>query len=242
MSFIASADGPRSLLILLIAFFCGLGGCRGEPPRPLPRASLERVLFLGNSTTRHPQSPQIGWSGDWGMAASAPDKDFAHLVVQGLARQSGRALKMMATNIADFERGLGAYDIDERLKAELAFQPTLVIVAIGENARPLTSDAAKTAFEAGFRKLLLAVAKNRRTSLIVRSCFLTHNKAKDQIMNRVCREFNGTWVDIHGLAREESNLARSEGTLRDEAGCHPGDRGMRAIADAILRSITVVND
>jgi hypothetical protein len=34
------------------------------------------VLIVGNSVLRHAPAPNIGWFGDWGMAASAPDKDF----------------------------------------------------------------------------------------------------------------------------------------------------------------------
>ncbi len=34
------------------------------------------VLFVGNSITRHEPKSAIGWEHDWGMAASAKDKDI----------------------------------------------------------------------------------------------------------------------------------------------------------------------
>ena len=43
-----------------------------------------KILFLGNSITRHGPSQAVGWSGDWGMAASAREKDFVHLVTSSL--------------------------------------------------------------------------------------------------------------------------------------------------------------
>ena len=41
----------------------------------------KRILVVGNSITRHGPNAEIGWGNrDWGMAASAPEKDFVHLL------------------------------------------------------------------------------------------------------------------------------------------------------------------
>ena len=50
-----------------------------------------RVLVYGNSIALHGPKPDIGWTNDWGMAASARGKDFAHLVVAGHEAQPGFA-------------------------------------------------------------------------------------------------------------------------------------------------------
>ena len=39
-----------------------------------PRGTGKRILFAGNSMTLHGYRPQIGWYGQWGMAASAVPK------------------------------------------------------------------------------------------------------------------------------------------------------------------------
>ena len=38
-----------------------------------------RVMYVGNSITRHGPKPSIGWTNDCGMAASSIDKDYVHV-------------------------------------------------------------------------------------------------------------------------------------------------------------------
>ena len=45
-----------------------------------PAKKGPRVLFVGNSITLHGPSPKIGWTNNWGMAATARDKDYVHLL------------------------------------------------------------------------------------------------------------------------------------------------------------------
>lgn len=63
-------------------------------------------------------------------------------------------------------------------------------------------------------------------------------KTKDDIMRQCAAAAGAVFVDISSLGKDGSNQARSE---RDFAHAgvagHPGDQGMKAIADAILRAI-----
>ena len=63
-----------------------------------------RVLVYGNSIALHGPYPEIGWTNDWGMAASARDRDFAHLVVAGLESQLGERADYRIRNLALLER------------------------------------------------------------------------------------------------------------------------------------------
>jgi hypothetical protein len=70
----------------------------------------------------------------------------------------------------------------------------------------------------------------------VRSCFWASGP-KDAALKNVCGEVGGVYVDIGTLGKDETNYARSERAFQHKGvAAHPGDRGMKAIADAILKA------
>ncbi len=236
---------------LLICLTLIAQGVAAEPPRqpaqsPDPAAPrparigglrADRVLFLGNSITLHGPLAEIGWTGNWGMAASAEDKDYVHLLTARIAQAAGAKPEVRVRNIADFERQYGTFEVAKGLKAEIEFKPDIVVVAIGENVPALDTEAAKAAYAAAFARLLAQLKEAGSPALFVRSSFWP-DPAKDDIMKRASAEASATFIDIASLGREEANAARSERKI-DHAGvaAHPGDRGMQAIAEAIWAAI-----
>jgi hypothetical protein len=194
--------------------------------------AVDKILFLGNSITLHGPSAGV-WDGDWGMAASAKNKDYVHLLTARIAAAAGGEPRVVVKNIAAFERQFDSYDPAESLTNELKFNADLVVVAIGENVPALTSEADKLKFSAAFARLLNEVRLHGQPTVLVRSSFWA-DPAKDQIMRQACQEAGGVFVDIHELDKQEANYARSERQI-EHAGVarHPGDKGMQAIADAL---------
>lgn len=207
----------------------------GQGPKPV--AVYSRVLFLGNSITKHGPKADIDWSGNWGMAASAEDKDYVHLVTAGLPKVQGSAPEIRVKNIAGFERDAPAADVEALLKEELAFKPDLVILAIGENVPALKDTEKQQAFKTALLKLMKRLKTGPETKLVVRSCFWA-NAAMDKVLREACAEAGGVFADISALAADESNYGRAERPYK-HAGVanHPGDKGMRGIADGILKVI-----
>jgi hypothetical protein len=203
-------------------------------PQDDPKA--KRILFLGNSITLHGPAPQIGWDGNWGMAASSREKDYVHVLADSLAKLWGAAPVLRIDNLADFERHYDTYDLDAGLKEHLAFKPDVVVVAIGENVAALDSDDAKARYKASFTRLLAALGGGK-PKIFVRSCFWPE-KTRDDIMRESCAGVGGVFVDIGELGKAEPNYARSERSIAHAGvAAHPGDRGMKAIADALFEAM-----
>jgi lysophospholipase L1-like esterase len=197
----------------------------------------DKVLFLGNSITLHGPAPKIGWDGNWGMAASSRERDYVHLLLSRIAKAAGGEPEASIKNIADFERQLGGFNIKNGLKDELAFEADLIVIAIGENVSALETDEAKANFKAAFTSLLSELKQHGKPTIFVRSNFWA-DPAKDLILKSVCEKAGGIFVDNSKLSSDDSNFARSERKIEhDGVAAHPGDRGMKAIADALWQAI-----
>ena len=224
-------------LIFLCAFVFGNLDTIAGAAEPQAAGKFQKILFLGNSITLHGPAPKIGWKGNWGMAASAPEKDFVHIVTRSLAKSSKEKPKTLVKNIAAFERQYATYDLKQNLKDAFAFKPDLVVVAIGENVPKLETEEAKTQFKASVDRLLKELQTDKQPTIIVRSCFWP-NPAKDAALHQACQQAGGIFVDISSLGKDESNYARSERDFQHAGvAAHPGDKGMQAIADAILKAV-----
>lgn len=197
----------------------------------------QKILFVGNSITSHGPKADIDWHGNWGMAATSLDKDYVHVVTKALAAKQGITPVIMVKNVADFERNHVGYDIAGKYADAAAFKADLVILCIGENVAALKTPEAQAKYQDQVAALLKTLKSNPKAAIIVRSSFWA-NEAKDSAMRKACDAVGGTYVDISALAKDEQNYARSERPYK-HAGVanHPGDRGMAAIAEAIVKAV-----
>jgi lysophospholipase L1-like esterase len=172
------------------------------------------------------------------MAASTQQKDYVRLLTSDLAKATGIKPTTMVKNIADFERGYESFDIATQLKVELEFNADIVIVAIGENASEPKTDEAKAKFAAAFGSLLKELKKHESPQIFVRSSFWP-NQTKDEIMQQAAKDADAVFVDLAAIGLDKSHQASAEREI-EHAGVagHPGDKGMRAIADAIFEAIS----
>ncbi len=191
-----------------------------------------RVLFVGNSITLHSPCPSIGWTNNWGMAASALEKDYVHLVTAGIERETGRRADLRIRNLAEFERGFETYDF-AKIADLVAFRPDYLVVALGENVRPLATEKDKLAYREAFRKLLERfVQGGARPRVVVKGTFW-RNDERDALMAHAARELGMTFVATP--CTDDSMMALG---LFKHGGvaAHPGDKGMAEMARLVLKA------
>jgi hypothetical protein len=192
-----------------------------------------KVLIYGNSIALHAPKADIGWTNNCGMAASAPDKDFAHLVVAGLEKRRGGRADFRIRNLAGLERNYTAnLDTVPELAEDVAWGPDYVVIAIGENVANVGAAEAPAyrKFLADLARLFASLAK--RPAIVMRSPFWA-NAAKAQCTAEAAAEVGAVYVDAGPLGSNNENKALglfSHGGVAN----HPGDLGMRRLADLIL--------
>ena len=189
------------------------------------------VLIYGNSIALHGSKPDIGWTNCWGMAASAREKDFAHLVVAGLEAKLGKKADFRIRNIAALERNFTTNIATvAEIAADIKWAPDYVVIAVGENVPVIDASNA-----AGYAKFLADVARPFAVGgakIVLRSPFW-RNDVKAGCTKDAALEIGAVYVDAGHLGAKEENKATG---LFSHSGVanHPGDLGMRRLADMIL--------
>ncbi|WP_080237496.1 SGNH/GDSL hydrolase family protein [Spirosoma rigui] len=193
----------------------------------------KRMMVIGNSIMNHGPLPAQGWFNSNGMAASAPEKDYVHLLTARLAQQYPQVTMRLVSG-GDFERQFGKpdYSIDEFNEPLQQFKPDLIIVRLGENVDEGDVLSPRN-FEAQYRKLLERLATYTGQPVkIVCTTSVWKRTQTDIVIRRVATEKGITLVDLSSMVGQDQFFAFNE--YKDAAiGAHPNDNGMKRIADLI---------
>ena len=193
-----------------------------------------KVLIYGNSIALHAPKADIGWTNCWGMAASAPEKDFAHLVVAGLEKRLGKRADFRIRNLAVLERNFTTnIAAVADISADAAWKPDYVVIAIGENSPNIDKANADT-----FQKFLADIARpfvRNCAKVVMRSPFW-RNPAKASCTAKAAAEVGAVYVDAGHLGEKDENKAIGL-FHHDGVANHPGDLGMKRLAELVLSGI-----
>lgn len=190
-----------------------------------------KVLIYGNSIALNAPETDIGWTNCWGMAASAPEYDFAHLVVAGLEKRLGKKADFRIRNLAALEHHFATNIATvAEIAADADWKPDYVVVAIGENVPNIgTSNAV------AYRKFLADMARpfvEGGARVVLRSPFWV-NASKAECTANAAADVGAVYVDAGPLGFKDENKAIGLFAHTGVAN-HPGDLGMKCLADLIL--------
>jgi hypothetical protein len=206
-----------TLLLLGALFWQGAPATGQTIPPPPPR-----ILFVGNSLTYGRIHSE--WIGGWGMAASAPDKDYVHRVQLIVAARTGQIpeIAVASTDIKE------ATHWDEAQRVGQAFAADIVILQMGDQAWALPEAEYKT------RLRMVAGWYNPKRLIVVGGWYQDH---VEQWNADVAAALGATFVPIHDLYQAQ-NLQYATCPMDSGAVCnHPGDAGMRLIAERIAAAL-----
>lgn len=190
------------------------------------------MVILGNSIVRHAPKADIGWTHNWGMAASAPDSDFVHLLTARFHAATPGS-QIAARNIAEWEGAFWKYDLT-RLDSLRQMHPDLLVVRIGENVNP---DSAQTHdFPKHLGRLIAYLNNNSKTKVVVFGSFWD-SPVVGPLEQAMCKVQHLKFVSLSTLSADTTNTAGLRMFPNPGVAHHPGNKGMRLIAQTIWQNI-----
>lgn len=194
-----------------------------------------RVMFVGNSITLHGRLPSIGWDHEWGMAASAKEKDYVH-IIKGRIRERHPDAAFCICQVAEWERkfteGESTYPLYESARE---FAADLIIFRFIENC-PQLADCAGQFYEEYGKLLTFLSEKNPDAKIIITNGFWKH--IYDKQIEKFAFDRQYPFVDLGDLGELDEMKAIG---LFEHTGVanHPGDKGMEKIAERIWEKINL---
>lgn len=193
---------------------------------------ISSVTIFGNSIVAHDPAPDIGWTGDWGMAASCRDSDFVHILKKEIGHL-GPETQVAWGNLAAFEREWDTYDLSQLDKYG---KSDLIIVKISENVQ--YQEGMETRFTTRYDELIRKLSGPQTAVIIAEGFWPT---PVNDIIRRYASAHGYPFVALSDLfANDKTNAAiglfENEGVAN-----HPSDKGMRNIAARILETLKTYN-
>ena len=169
------------------------------------RGGVKKVMFFGNSITRHEPNASIGWHGDWGMAASSKEKDFVHLVVKALDEKYGKVDYCIAQGAAwEWEYPRTEEVFEEYYSKVREFNADIIVIRIGENItakKHLEIDS-----KPHFAKMVDLLVGDNAKKVIITDMFWY--SVYNDYFREVCEDKGYTFCHLTDLEEDESTMAK----------------------------------
>lgn len=209
-----------AILMALLIISMALSSCSGA--MQAVRKENLNVLILGNSVTHHTPDPAVGWHGDWGMAATAPDKDFKSVYATILASSGLYGhVDVKSYNIALWENDF-TYNIDAFQIEDKAYD--VVILRLGENVNTIH----------GYRQALIALVSRfaHTGSRVIITGLIWENAEKELVQQNLAISQGYLFLPMDDFRSNPANYATGQ-FENGAVAAHPSDAGMRRIAEML---------
>lgn len=197
------------------------------------------MFMLGNSILQHGKAEGIGWYGNWGMAASAEELDYAHRLQYYLSDKYGE-VEFKKCNFAEFERAIATttdftsyFNWIKSIMDGMSSTPEIITIQMGEN---VTIDNRNT-YKAAVIQLVKFLRENVPDANIVVCTPFWGGSGKVDGMKDAAEELGVRVAYLHTLNTNENKAIgkfENSGVAR-----HPGDTGMDNIAKLIYDELNV---
>lgn len=189
-----------------------------------------KILFLGNSITRHGKAENIGWLGDWGMAASKKENDYVHRLIEKI-ESGGKIVSYCVANLSEWERSCNAELLKNDYSSLYAFCADLVIVRLGENAAfPEQTERFKKAYGELAASFAALGAK-----ILITDLFWEYEPF-DTFAANLAEQKGYAFACLHDLGALPEMKALGQFSHSGVA-VHPGNAGHKKIAERIYEAI-----
>jgi uncharacterized repeat protein (TIGR02543 family) len=197
-------------------------------------------LAIGNSITKHPLYSY--WWNECGMAATSSENDYVHLVADHLKKTYGDVcfeaihFGKWETQAQNRRETYGV--IDPYLSTKL----DMVTIQLSENVTDIT------AFEEDFEDLIRYIKQRAPCATILVIDDFWDNDKKESLKKEACSNTNVIFLSLDDIKGKEEYQCGLGTVVYDPEGgghvvehngvaVHPGNKGMRYIADIIIGAI-----
>jgi lysophospholipase L1-like esterase len=216
---------------------------------PLRAQSYPKWLAIGDSITQHGPKAELKWEEPVrGMAASSLQSDYVHVLRSMMQRQEeGNASEVKIVGRLG-KLGAGTMEQMETVVGELRdWGADLVTIQLGENDH--LKEIGAEGFGKRYRALVDGIfAGAKRPRILCTGVWVpggklggdgrylpgTDGAIKEDIIEKICREKNLTFVSVARFASKTENFGAGE---TSGVKWHPNDAGMRAYAASIFEAL-----
>lgn len=194
-----------------------------------------RIMFVGNSITWHKPAPDIGWHGDWGMAASTREKDWVHLCMSYIQGKYPEA-SFCIVQAAEWERGYMECDISSVFFEACQFKPDIIVTRLSENISVEYME--RYSLVSAMQKFHEYLSGNNEQVKLIVTSNVFGNKLKDVPLKEYSELMGAEYVYLNDYKEDSTNFANE--FEHEGVRMHPGDKGMELIAGRVITALNKV--